>query len=74
MPKIIKNGQVVADHRQLLKLDGDQTPASLTLPDGDIMVPLAVWLARQEEILSRDNSPGVWLDSHEDVEAIAGDL
>ncbi|MBK7563281.1 MAG: DUF934 domain-containing protein [Propionivibrio sp.] len=74
MPKIIKNGQVVADHWQILKLDGDQTPASLTLPDGDIMVPLAVWLARKEEILSRDNSPGVWLDSHEDIETIAGDL
>lgn len=78
MPKIIKNGAVVADHWQILKLDGEQTPASLTLPDGDIIVPLAVWLARKEEILSRVdshvNSPGIWLDSHEDVETIAGDL
>lgn len=74
MPKIIKNGQVVVDHWQILKLDADQAPASLTLPDGDIMVPLAVWLARKAEILSRNNPPGVWLDSHEDVESIASDL
>ncbi|MBK7356317.1 MAG: DUF934 domain-containing protein [Propionivibrio sp.] len=74
MPKIIKNGQIIDDDWQILKLDGEQTAASLAWPDGNIMVPMTAWLERKAEILSRGKRPGVWLDSHEDVEAIAGDL
>ncbi|MBK7356011.1 DUF934 domain-containing protein [Propionivibrio sp.] len=74
MPKIIKNGQIIDDDWQILKLDGEQTAASLAWPDGNIMVPMTAWLERKAEILSRSKRPGVWLDSHEDVEAIAGDL
>ena len=82
MPKIIKNGQIIDDDWQILKLDGEQTAASLAWPDGNIMVPMTAWLERKAEILSRgkrkvvrpEREDLVWLDSHEDVEAIAGDL
>lgn len=74
MPRIIKNSQVIDDDWQLLKLDDGQTAESLTLPVGNIIVPVSVWLERRTEILSRKSRPGVWLDSHEDVESIASDL
>lgn len=74
MPKIIKNGQVVEDRWQILKLDEAQTAATLPLNDEYIMLPMSVWLARKEEILSRTIPPGIWLDSHEEVESIASDL
>jgi uncharacterized protein (DUF934 family) len=74
MPRIIKNGQIVDDPWQILRLDGEQTAESIALPDIPVLLPLAVWLARRDEILSRNSPPGVWLDSSEGPEAIAGDL
>ena len=37
-------------------------------------MPLAVWLARKDEIITRSKPIGVWLDGNEGPEAIAGDL
>ncbi|MFZ4538321.1 DUF934 domain-containing protein [Propionivibrio sp.] len=74
MPKIIKNDQIVDDHWQILRLAEDQTAESVLLADDLLVVPLAVWRARREQLLSRSKPFGVWLDSSEGPEAIAGDL
>jgi uncharacterized protein (DUF934 family) len=74
MPRIIKNGQIVDDPWQIVRLEGEQTAESIFLPDQPSLLPLAVWLARKDEILAGKTQTGVWLDSSEGPEAIAGDL
>ena len=74
MSKIIKNGQIIDDAWLVLKLTEEQTPESIALPDAPTLLPLAVWLARKEEILARRQPVGVWLESSEGPETIANDL
>jgi uncharacterized protein (DUF934 family) len=74
MSKIIKNGQIVDDAWQVLKLAEGQTPESLILPVAPTLLPLAVWVARKTEILATGNPVGVWLDSGEGPETIASEL
>jgi len=74
MSEIIKNGQIIDDAWQVLKLSEGETPESVSLPNGSALLPLAVWLARKAEILTTGNPVGVWLDSSEGPEAIANDL
>ena len=74
MPKIIKNGQIVDDAWQVLKLAEGETPETINLPGGSTLFPLAVWLARKTEIVAAGNPIGVWLDSSEGPEALADDL
>ncbi|WP_374246611.1 DUF934 domain-containing protein [Zoogloea sp.] len=73
MPKLIKNGQLIDDAAQILVLDETQAPEALTLPEGPLFVPLAVWQAHKGPLSSRGNV-GVWLDSHEDVDELAENL
>lgn len=51
----------------------DEEIAALKIPEGKVMVPLSVWLARKDEFLVRLNqrSLGVWLDSFERIELLA---
>ena len=74
MPKLIKNGQIVDDPRAVVKLAEGESAASIPLPGTPALLPLAVWLARQGEILASGIPHGVWLDADEGPEAIAGDL
>ena len=74
MSKIIKNGQVIDDAWLVLKLSEEQAPESIALPDAPTLLPLAVWLARKEEILAHQQPIGIWLESSEGPEAIADDL
>jgi uncharacterized protein (DUF934 family) len=74
MSRIIKNGRIVDDGWQTLKLADGQPPESVILTSDPVLLPLAVWLARKGEILARHTPVGVWLDSNEGPEAIAGDL
>lgn len=73
MALIIKDRNVVTDPWLLLEpaADGGLPPVP---PAGDIIVPLAVWRAQRDDLLARAGRIGVWLDSHEDPAAIAGDL
>ena len=73
MPRIISNHCIVEDHWQVLTLAADETPATVTLPAAPVLLPLAVWLARRDEIIARYPQPGVWLDSDEGPEDLAGD-
>ena len=74
MSRIIKNRQIVDDTWNVLKLAEGETPESVDLPNDNPIVPLAVWLARRDELLARQRPVGVWLDSHEGAETLAGDL
>ncbi len=67
MPRIIKDGAVVEDGWQVL------TDAEGTLPDGPVLVPLARWQSEREALLARGDC-GVWLQSTDEPEDLAGDL
>jgi uncharacterized protein (DUF934 family) len=73
MAVIIKDGKVVADPWQRLDLAGDGSLPQIPLA-GDILVPLAMWRALRDDLLFRVGRVGVWLDSHEEPDVIAGDL
>ena len=75
MPKLIKNGQIVDNVWKIFTLAEGATAETVALPKEPALLPLAVWQARKEEILSRSNNEcGVWLESSEGPEAIANDL
>ena len=52
MPKIIRNSRIVDDSWQILKLAEGETAQTVALPDAPVLLPLAVWLARKDEILA----------------------
>ena len=69
----------------LFKLTGepaapDDVISSCEVPPGKVLLPLSVWLQRQNELAARIDSGeiGVWLDSHEEpkelVESLGGNL
>lgn len=68
MPKLIIDRQIVEDRWQLLAKDASEVPAQ-----GAVIAPLALWLAQREALLARGDV-GVWLDSDEEIEALAADL
>ena len=72
MAHIIRHRQVVADNWQLLKTAADCDLA--VPPAGDVIVPLAVWLAQHDALAARGGRLGVWLGGHEEPASIAGDL
>lgn len=78
MPKIIKQQQVANDEWKVLQLAENETPNSVRLPVGPLLVPLAVWRARKDELIHRNwehHEPlGVWLSPNEGPETIAGDI
>jgi uncharacterized protein (DUF934 family) len=73
MATIIKNRHLVQDNWRLLEVGADGA-----LPDvpaeGDIIVPLALWQARRDELLAHPGRLGLRLDGHEGPEAVADDL
>lgn len=73
MAKIITLNGVKDDAWTLLRLAEGETTESVTLPEGDLIVPLTVWKLRGAELASRPRL-GVWLASHEGPEEIAADL
>lgn len=73
MATLIKERRIAADTWQLLRPGPDgaqpEVPAA-----GNVVVPLALWRARREELIARPGKLGVWLESNEGPEAIAADL
>jgi len=68
MPKLIKDGAIVDNTWALLaKPEGDA--ADVRVPDGQVIVPLSVWLTQKEQLQSRKDI-GVWLDSDDVAETI----
>jgi uncharacterized protein (DUF934 family) len=78
MARIIKQGEVREDTWKVVVLAENETPESVRLPVGPLLVPVAVWRARREDLIAREWEHGwplgVWLAADEGPEAIAGDL
>lgn len=50
MPKVIRNRRVEDDARQIVRLAEGETAETVAIPAGPVLVPLAVWQARAEEL------------------------
>ena len=72
-PQIIKGREVVADDWSVLRLAETDTPETVNVPDGKIIVPLTVWLAQRAALETRAEL-GVWLAPDERAESIKDDL
>ncbi|MDM7858910.1 DUF934 domain-containing protein [Thiopseudomonas acetoxidans] len=70
MPLIIKHNQVIEDKWQLLGSDCSIEEALLA---SQPIVPLTLWQNYATE-LKQLTKLGIWLDSHETIEEIVGDL
>ena len=73
MAKLIQNRRVVADNWLLLELEagGELPPVPA---QGDVIVPLKLWLARRDALAVREGRTGIFLESNEGAETIAADL
>lgn len=71
--KLIKNKTVVDDDWNVLRLTENDTPESVTIPVGKVIVPLAVWQAQRATLQARGNV-GVWLNSDDRAESLQNDL
>lgn len=76
MSDIIKHGAIHADEWTLVRLAEGEDAASVALPAGRVIVPLAVWQARREALLAHaeGGTLGVWLGGSDDPAALADDL
>ncbi|QOL49514.1 DUF934 domain-containing protein [Massilia litorea] len=70
--QIIRGREVVADDWRVLRLEENETPEGVVVPEGKVIVPLSVWLA-QKETLSQRAELGVWIAADERFEALKGD-
>ncbi|MDB5961461.1 MAG: oxidoreductase [Massilia sp.] len=71
--QIIKGREVVADDWSVLRLDETESAESAVVPEGKIIVPLAVWLAQHDALAAR-GAIGVWIGADESADAIKGEL
>lgn len=69
MPELIKNRAVVQDDWQVLRLAQEETAETVSVPEGRVIVPLAVWLAQQDTLKTRAEI-GLWLASDQRAEEI----
>ena len=74
MSRLIKNQRIVENTWPRLVLAEGEAPENVALGDAPLLYPLAVWQAQRTVILERAQPVGVWLDSHEAPETLAGDL
>ena len=74
MAKIIKNNQIVDDNWLVFNLAEGETAETVQLPAAPTLLPLAVWVARQDEITARNGKSGVWLEAGDDPAALAKSL
>ena len=73
MATLIKERRIVADNWHLLER-GSKGELPEAPERGDVIVPLALWLARREDFLAYSGKLGVWIDANEGPEALAGDV
>ncbi len=73
MDAIIRQGKIVNDSWLWLKTADDGSAPPLPA-SGDIIVPLAVWLARRDALLRRPGRLGVCLAGDDDPALIADDF
>lgn len=68
--RIIKDRQIVADDWKVLRLEEGQDAASVNVPAGKQIIPLAVWQAQRGKLDAR----AVWIAPDEDPRALKDDL
>ncbi|MDC0010906.1 DUF934 domain-containing protein [Porticoccaceae bacterium] len=68
MQKMLSHGAVTEDNWTVLQMPVE------TIPQGNILLPLKYWLEQSAELDGQAGLVGVWLDSDEEVEALADDL
>ncbi len=73
MPNIIKDNAIVSDDWVVLRLDEGQTPDTVVVPSGKIIVPLPVWQAQRSDLITRPER-GVWIAGDENAEVLHDDL
>ena len=73
MATLIKERRIVADSWHLFER-GSKGELPEVPARGDVIVPLALWLARREGFLAYPGKLGVWIDANEGPEALAGDV
>jgi uncharacterized protein (DUF934 family) len=66
--QVIRNRAVEDDHWETLAADASAIPAD------PVIVPLALWKARREELIARRTPVGVWLAPDDEPGQIAADL
>jgi uncharacterized protein (DUF934 family) len=71
--QIIKGREVVADDWSVLRLEETDNAESVAVPEGRIIVPLAVWLAQRDGLAERAEI-GVWIGADERPETLKGEL
>jgi uncharacterized protein (DUF934 family) len=71
--QIIKGRDIVADDWTILRLDEGQALESAVVPEGKVIVPLAVWQSQREALAARAQV-GVWFASDERPEVLKGEL
>ncbi len=70
---IIKQRAVVANDWAVLRLEAGDDPASVAVPAGKVIVPLAVWQAQRATLVER-SARAVWLASDQRPEDLAADI
>ena len=68
MQKMLSHGAVTEDNWTVLQMPVE------TIPQGNILLPLKYWLEQSAELDGQAGLVGDWLDSDEEVEALADDL
>jgi uncharacterized protein (DUF934 family) len=76
MSDLIRNARIEHDDWSVLRLAEGEAAATVTIGAGRVIVPLAVWQARREELLPRAEAGelGVWLAGDDEPAEIAADL
>lgn len=74
MSQLIKNLTPAVNTWKMLELAEGDSPESVTLPDGDVIVPFAVWQARKSEIISCHKRIGLLIQPDDPLEALVADL
>jgi uncharacterized protein (DUF934 family) len=69
--RLIRQGRVERDAWRFVGLEAGEDLA--TLPEGAIVVPLALWKARREELRARTQPVGVWLAPVDEPAELAAD-
>ena len=78
MATLLKSESNSSHSWKVLTLKGEESPLTAKLPAGPVLVPLAVWQARREDLIRREWEQGVpygvWIDPSVEIAPFAQDL
>ena len=75
MALLIKDRKLAHDRWKLLDaVEVGEDGIARELPEGDVIVPLAVWRALREALVAREGRVGVWFAASDEPAHIAADL